>query len=287
MLTAGRYDVCSVVTGHIRLDGGAMFGVVPRVLWSRQFVPDEQNRILLATRSLVAVDRDAKRVILVDSGTGTKWDADAAARYGVDPDPTAVERALTERGLTASDVTDVVVTHLHFDHNGGLMDWAAQAGGPTRLRYPNAVHWLHRRHWEHAHRPTLKDRASFISHDFSGLEASGQLRLIEGAPPAPSIPGVRWELSEGHTPAQLLPLFEDPERALLFVGDVFPTTGHLPPPWVMAYDNEPLRTIEEKCAVLDRCERSGLRLAFPHDPAVGVAEIDASDRRKPRVARAL
>ncbi len=285
MLRVGRYQVRSIVTGYMRLDGGAMFGVVPRVLWTRLFEPDDLNRIRLATRSLLAVDASMTRVILVDSGTGNKWDPDAAGRYGIEPDDAAIERALAEQGLTADDVTDVVVTHLHFDHNGGLLDWAEAPGGPTRLRYPSATHWLHRRHWQHAQTPLLKDRASFVPSDFAGLESSPKLQLVEGDAPACAIPGVTWELSHGHTPAQLLPCFDDPEHPLLFVGDMFPTSGHLPPAWVMAYDNEPLRTIEEKCAVLDRCAGAGLRLAFPHDPAIGIAEIDATDRRKPRVAR--
>ena len=139
-----------------------MFGVVPKALWARTSPPDDLNRISLVTRTLLAVDRSSGRVILVDTGCGTKWDPDKAERFAIEHDPGAIPGALKELGLSAEDVTDVVVTHLHFDHNGGLTAWADQAGGPTRLCFPKARHWIHGKHWEHARHPHLKDRASFL-----------------------------------------------------------------------------------------------------------------------------
>lgn len=263
-----------------------MFGVVPKVLWNRKHEADDRNRILLATRTLLAIDRSAKRVILVDTGTGTKWDTESAARYGVDHEGLTIKSTLERLGLAGEDVTDVVITHLHFDHNGGLTDWADQPGGATRVCYPQARHWVHRDHWDHALNPTLKDRASFWKQDFEALKEAGVLQFVEGTKPRAPFDGVEWTVSQGHTRAQLLPLFTADDRPMLFAGDLIPTASHLPPAWVMAYDLLPLVTIEEKQAVLRRCGQDGLRLAFPHDPQTPGVELDSSSH-KPAVASVL
>ncbi len=257
-----------------------MFGVVPKVLWEPKCDVDPLNRILLAMRTLLAVERGGARLILVDTGAGTKWTPNEAERYAVEVRPDAVGEALRAVGRTADDVTDVVVTHLHFDHNGGLTDWAGAPGSETVLRYPRARHWIHRRHWEHAARPYLKDRASFLARDFEALTDAGVLSFVEGDTPGSAIPGVEWFVSSGHTPSQLLPIFGEPGGpGLLFTGDVIPTSHHLALPWVMAYDVEPLRTIAEKEQIARLCERGTVRLAFPHDPQVGGAEVESKGGR--------
>lgn len=290
MIECGRFELHSIVNGVMRLDGGAMFGTVPRVLWQRQHAPDELHRIRLATRTLAAIDRRGGRVILVDTGTGTKWAADDAARYGVEFNASAIGDKLRGLGVRIEDVTDVIVTHLHFDHNGGVSAWAGEPGGPTRLCYPQARHWIHRDHWRHAHHPTLKDRASFFAHDFAVLEHADVVRWVEGTAASPAPEGIEWFLSQGHTPAQLLPIFAESDGegggGVFFTGDVFPTAAHLPAAWVMAYDLHPLVTIEEKLAVLTRCRNAGLRLAFPHDPACAGVRLDPSSE-KPVVAETL
>lgn len=286
MITIGDYRVFSVVNGFVRLDGGAMFGVVPKVLWERKTKPDEYNRILLAMRSLVAVNHDASRVVIVDTGAGDKWPADEAARFAVESRPDALREALAPHGLTEDDVTDVVISHLHFDHNGGVTEWAREAGGPTRLRFKNARHWVHERHWRHANDPCEKDRASFLERDLEALGATGALELVSGDDPPPPFDGVRWLISSGHTPSQLLPIFQDPNGDLLFVGDLIPTADHLPIPWVMAYDLEPLRTLAEKREVYRRCTQEGLLLAFPHDPRRGGVGLEMVGD-KPVVTRSL
>ena len=145
MMRIDPYEVYSVVTGSIRLDGGAMFGVVPKVLWESVADVDEANRILLKTRTLLAVNRGECRVILVDTGCGTKWTPEKAGRFAIHYDEDAVPETLASMGLSANEVTDVVITHLHFDHNGGLTEWFDDPDGPTTLRYPQARHWVHRR----------------------------------------------------------------------------------------------------------------------------------------------
>jgi len=275
----GSYELQSIVTGSVRLDGGAMFGVVPKVLWDKVTDVDALNRISLATRTLLAVDRTQHRVILADTGCGTKWTKDRAERFAIGYDHDAIPKALTPMGLSTDDVTDVVITHLHFDHNGGITDWFDEPDGPTCLRYPNARHWVHKKHWEHAHNPSAKDRASFLREDFDQLADSRMLRLVEGEHPDPPFEGMEWFISRGHTPYQLHPIFAAGDARLMFVGDLVPTVAHLPLAWVMAYDLEPLSTMAEKEAIYRRCLDEGLMLAFPHDPKVGGVGIDGTVER--------
>ncbi|MGB2985237.1 MAG: MBL fold metallo-hydrolase, partial [Phycisphaerae bacterium] len=247
---------------------------------------DDLNRILLATRTLLAVDRSQGRVMLVDTGCGTKWAPDQAERYAVQYDPDAIPSALKAIGLSEDDVTDVVITHLHFDHNGGLTYWYDEPEGPTRLRYPKAHHWVHRTHWEHANDPHQKDRASFPSEDFVVLGDAEVLQFVEGDQPDPPYDGVEWLISHGHTPCQLHPIFGTGHHRLLFVGDLVPTVAHLRPSWVMAYDVAPLTTISEKETINRRCLEEGWLLAFPHDLEVGGVALDGTVER-PIVARTL
>jgi glyoxylase-like metal-dependent hydrolase (beta-lactamase superfamily II) len=283
MLQVGPWEIESVVTGRFRLDGGAMFGVVPKVLWQKVAPADELNRISLATRTLLAVHRPAGRILLADTGFGPKWSPDAAERYAVEPDLDAIEAALRRRSASPADVTDVVVTHLHFDHAGGLSTWADRPGGATRLLFPEATHWMHARHWRHARSPTLRDRASFLPVDYAALEHSPKLRLVDGDRPAEVPPDVEWFVANGHTPAQLLPILHGgSDGEVLFVGDVVPTAAHLPVAWVMAYDLEPLASVAERQAVYRRVREKGLLLAFPHDLDSGLVRLDFQGDR-PRV----
>jgi len=269
MLRIGRYELYSVVTGTFRLDGGAMFGVVPKVLWGNAVECDEANRIFLATRTLLAVDRDEKHVILTDTGCGTKWSKEHAARFAIVHHRDAIPNALSAIGMSIDDVTDIVVTHLHFDHNGGLTEWFDDPGGPTILCFPNARHWIHKSQWDHAHNPNYKDRASYLREDFDELERAGVLGFVEGDQPAAPWPGVEWFISNGHSPYQLLPVFTDGSTRLYFVGDLIPTIAHLRLGWVMAYDLFPLTTIREKEMLFRGAIEQGWLLAFPHDPKIG------------------
>ena len=286
MITAGSFEISSIVNGTIRLDGGAMFGIVPKVLWQESSDVDELNRILLATRTLLAVDRAGKRVVLVDTGCGTKWSPDESKRYAITYDPEAIPDGLSAAGLSVDDVTDIVITHLHFDHNGGLTDWFDDPDGPTTLRYPRARHWIHRGHWEHAMRPGPKDQGSFLERDFAALGDAGVLEFVEGDHPEPPFPGLEWWVSHGHTPCQLHPIFGSGEARLLFAGDIVPTVAHLRLGWVMAFDVQPVVTIEEKERMVGRCLDEGLMLAFPHDHKIGGASLDGTARR-PIVRSAL
>lgn len=268
-----------MVTGTLRLDGGAMFGVVPKVLWASAADADDRNRILLATRTLLVVDRGSERVTLADTGCGTKWTPDKADRFAVHHNREALPKALAAIGLGVADVTDVVVTHLHFDHNGGLTEWVDEPGGDTRPCFPRARHWIHRKHWEHARRPNLKDRASFLPEDFAGLQEAGLLNQVDGENPSPTIPGIEWFVSQGHTPYHLHPVVADGDKRLIFVGDLAPTVAHLRLGWVMAYDQLPLTTIAEKQRIFADAIKQRLWLAFPHDPKISGVGLDGTVER--------
>lgn len=272
----GSFEVYSIQTGTFRLDGGAMFGVVPKVLWSSAVEVDESNRIFLSTRTLLIVQRESRRVILVDTGCGSKWSAPTAERFMIRHDSAAISNALARLGLTSNDVTDVVVTHLHFDHNGGLSVWFDDPGGRTVFNYPKATHWIHEKQWEHTHHPTPKDRASYLTEDFAGLAESGLLRMVTGAAPAGLMPGFDWYLTHGHTPYQLQVVVGDADRRVVFSGDVIPTSAHLRAGWVMAYDLYPLTTLAEKQELARRSIEEGWLIAFPHDPKLTAVSLDGT-----------
>jgi glyoxylase-like metal-dependent hydrolase (beta-lactamase superfamily II) len=284
MLRIGPYELYSIETGRFRLDGGAMFGVVPRVVWERAAPPDDLHRIRLAMRSLLAIDRAAGHSILVDTGAGDKWSAEERERFAFEVDHALFDARLSELGLSRERITDVLVTHLHFDHNGGLTEWAGEPGGKLQPRFPNARHWIHERHLAHAREPTEKDRASFFPRDFEPIAQAGLFELLSGDAPACPFPATRWFMSHGHSPYQMLPLFDDGRTRVLFTGDVIPTFAHLPVPWVMAYDLEPLKTMAEKTRVLQMCAADGLLLASEHDPGVAAASINTAGKR-PAVAK--
>lgn len=286
MFKAEPFELYSIVNGAVWLDGGSMFGAVPKVLWDKVAEPDTTNRIKLATRTLLAVDRKGGRVVLVDTGCGTKWSPQGIERFGIEFDPTAVPRALSSVGLGVDDVTDVVVTHLHFDHNGGLSTWYDEPGGRTQLCYPQARHWIHRNHWEHANASHPKDRASFLTEDFAWLVDSQQVQWVEGEAPESPFQGFSWFVSHGHTPFQLHPIFGSGRQKLLFIGDLVPTLNHLRLGWVMSFDVAPLTTIDEKARVYRQCLDEKLCLALPHDPTAGGIEIDGTVER-PIVSKIL
>lgn len=285
-MTVGPYEVCALETGRFRLDGGAMFGVVPKVLWERETKPDEHNRVQLAMRSLLAVDRSAGRVVLVDTGAGDKWTRDEIDRFAFELEDDPFGAGLAAHGVRAEDVTDVIVTHLHFDHNGGLTAWDDPQEQRARPRFAKAKHWIHAQHLAHALAPTPKDRASFYRRDFEAVQEAGLFELVDGDVPPSRIPNMSWFVAHGHTPYQILPRFFDDHCSLQYVADLIPTVAHLPISWVMAYDNEPLKTLSEKQEILRDCAERGLILFFEHDPQVAAARIDTSGKR-PKVGEII
>lgn len=274
-MRVGRYEIASVVDAHFAADGGALFGIVPRPLWERQITPDDRNRVRLAARCLLARDADARRVVLVDCGLGDKWSARLADRFAVDRSPGGLESGLARLGLSRADVTDVVLSHLHFDHAGGVT--RRGPGGRLELAFPRATHHLQRRAWQHAHAASERDAASFHAEDFELLGHSNQLHLVEGE--AQLFPDVELIVSEGHSPGQQLLRFHGDGTHVTWCGDVIPTHLHLRPSWVMAYDLLPVTTLEEKkVLVAEALEDDGV-LVFGHDAEMAGCRLGEEDGR--------
>ncbi|MBX7117215.1 MAG: MBL fold metallo-hydrolase [Myxococcaceae bacterium] len=267
--TLGRFVVHPVHDGTFSLDGGAMFGVVPKPLWERSHPADARNRIRLALRCMLL--EDGQRRILVDDGIGTQWDGKHQDMFGIDHTESTIDAALAHAGCSREAITDVVLTHLHFDHAGGT---TRQEGGERKLSFPNATYHLQRRHWKWAHQPTEKDRGSFRPEDFEPLEKSGRLHLIEGA--TELYPELHLFISEGHTVGLQLVRLESAEQALIYCGDLVPTTAHLKPSWVAAYDLYPLTVIEEKKMLLAQAVEDRSILFFEHDLSVAACTVKDS-----------
>jgi glyoxylase-like metal-dependent hydrolase (beta-lactamase superfamily II) len=275
MKKIGRYEVTAFVASRFGLDGGAMFGIVPRALWSRKMKPDAENRIQMVTRVLLLRDEERDRRILIDAGMGDKWSQKHARIYALqDMDLSA---QLEAAGAPAEDITDVVVTHLHFDHAGGLTSELSMPEGWVAMpTFPNAVHHIQRACWRWAHDPSAKDAGSFVRTDFEPIEEFGRLSLLDGdCEVAPSVEVIALS---GHTPGMQLVKISGPQETLLFCADLFPTRFHLRSAWNMAYDNAPLETVEEKGRILRKAKDGGWLLVLEHDPDVAALRVKESKR---------
>ena len=259
MARIGSYELHMIETGRFGLDGGGMFGVVPRALWERHIRPDDRNRITLALRCLL-LEGDG-RVILIDNGIGAKVDEKFASIYSVDYAHSELHRSLDQAGFCAADVTDVVYTHLHFDHCGG--GTGISRNGPVPV-FENALYHVQRAHWEWALHPNAREAASFMQENIEPLERAGQLHLVDG--PGTLFPGVEAIVVHGHTEAQQLVKISDEERTLVFVSDLLPTAAHLRGAWIAAYDVRPLVALEEKARFLEDAVEGGWHFFFEHDP---------------------
>jgi glyoxylase-like metal-dependent hydrolase (beta-lactamase superfamily II) len=271
MPTIGPYTLHAIETGRFGLDGGAMFGIVPKPLWERRIPPDNRNRIPLHMRCLLL--KGEERCILIDTGLGDKHDAKFADLFAVDHDTATLHDSLRAAGVGPGDVTDVILTHLHFDHAGG----ATQRGGDRFVpTFPNARYHIQRDHWDWAAAPNGKERNSFRPMDFEPLQATGQIHLVEGD--GELLPGIDVLTAHGHTHAQQLVKISGPEGTLVYVADLLPTSAHLRPPWIMAYDVRPLVTLDEKQRFLEAAHAEGWHLFFEHDPEVAVASVQQTER---------
>jgi glyoxylase-like metal-dependent hydrolase (beta-lactamase superfamily II) len=271
MLQLGRFRVDVVETGRFGLDGGAMFGVVPKPLWERAYhAADAANRIPMAARALLL--RWDSHVVLVDTGNGTKMSEKQRQIYALDTSQYSLERSLEQLGVRPEEVTAVILTHLHFDHAGGSTRRDEQ--GRLVPTFPNARYYVQRDHLLWARRPTEKDRASFITEDFEPLAAEGMLELLDGE--GELFPGVRLLVLHGHTRAMQLVLVSDGGEHLLYCADLCPTAAHVAYPYIMAYDNFPLTTLEEKKRLLPQAYEEGWILCFEHDAFVQAARLQAA-----------
>lgn len=250
-----------VDTGFFKLDGGAMFGVVPKVLWERTNPADANNLCTWAMRCMLI--EDGNKLMLIDTGIGNKQDAKFFSHYYLHGDA-SLDGSLKQLGFDRSDITDVFLTHLHFDHCGGAVDYADDAGDQFELHFPNAKYWSNKDHWQWATQPNAREKASFLKENILPIEQSGQLDFV---PLDGSSPFSQFEIitADGHTDKQMLPKIQYKGKTLVFMADLLPSVGHIPLPYVMGYDTRPLLTLQEKEAFLKEAADNEYVLFLEHD----------------------
>lgn len=267
----GKYEIKYVQTGFFALDGGAMFGVVPKPLWERTNIPDEKNRITLGGRCLY-LQSDSKK-ILIDTGIGGDWDEKFNKIYRVEESNPNIVNALSAQDINPAEITDVILTHLHFDHTGGSTYYDGNNFVPT---FPNAKYHVQQDHFDWAKNPSEKDRASFVDTRFIPLVEEGILNLLHDQLQFDD--EIEFMLINGHTFAQQMIKISDSSETLLYCADLMPTSSHIPVPYVMGYDLQPLVTIKEKKEILPKAVEGNWKIFFEHDPEFAAATIQKTDK---------
>ncbi len=251
----------SINTGYFKLDGGAMFGVVPKSMWNKLNPADENNLCTWAMRSLLI--EDGNRLILVDTGIGNKQDAKFFSHYYLHGEDT-LDKSLARYGFHRHDITDVLLTHLHFDHVGGAIVIEKNKMVPA---FKNATYCSNEQHWQWATKPNDREKASFLKENIQPIQDSGKLKFIEVKEDIAFSDKVTIRFVNGHTHAMMLPQINNYKgRTLVYVADLLPSAGHIPIPYVMAYDMFPLTTLQEKKAFLQEALQNNFILFFEHDP---------------------
>ncbi len=266
-------NLYSINAGHFKLDGGAMFGVVPKSIWNKLNPADENNMCSWALRCLLIEEGD--KLILIDNGMGDKQEAKFFGHYFLHGEDT-LDKSLAQYGFTKDDITDVVLTHLHFDHCGGSI---VKVGEKLIPAFKYATYWSNERHWQWATLPNDREKASFLKENILPIKESGQLKMIDlpALPdevdqtsvityPSTILPGLSFFIVNGHTDAMMLPVIQYKGKTIVYVADLLPSVGHIPLPYVMAYDMFPLTTLKEKKIFLDHALQNDWMLFFEHDP---------------------
>lgn len=270
-MQVGQYRVSVHNHGFFRLDGGAMFGSVPRTIWSKAAPPDDDNRVLLATRSLIIEDGDRK--MLVDVGCGDKWNAKSRAIFCISAQPY----------VSVEGVTDVLLTHLHFDHAGGVSRFSGDAA-TVEPCYPKARHYVSSANLENAKRPNVRERASYLAENIDVLEQV-DLHLVQAEQEI--WPGITVHQSDGHTRGLLWVKVNSGGQTVAFPADLIPTFVHLPIPYVMGYDICAEQAMKEKEAFLNQAIEESWIVVFEHDPTIGAARLTRDDRGRPQMVEEI
>jgi glyoxylase-like metal-dependent hydrolase (beta-lactamase superfamily II) len=250
-------------TGFFKLDGGAMFGVVPKTMWQKTNPADENNMCSWAMRSLLI--EDGNRLMLIDTGIGDKQSEKFFSHYYMFGND-SLHRNLAKLGFHANDITDVFLTHLHFDHCGGAINWNETKDG-YRPAFPNATYWSTEQHWKWATEPNPREKASFLAENILPIQESGQLKFIDrtGDFTKNAFPNIDVLFVDGHTESMMIPHINYQAKTLVFMADLLPSTGHVPLPYVMGYDTRPLITMEEKKNFLNKASAENYVLFLEHD----------------------
>lgn len=261
----------TIETGFFKLDGGAMFGVVPKSIWQKLNPPDANNLCSWAMRCLLI--EDGNRLILVDNGIGEKQDAKFLSYYYLHGDDSLI-KSLGKAGFSPNDVTDMFLTHLHFDHCGGGV---RREQDKLVLTFPRATYWTNPEHWQWAIQPNAREKASFLKENIMPMQESGQLRMAYDGQPSP-ISSMDILYVSGHTEKMMLPLVPYKGHTLCYMADLIPSVAHVPVPYVMGYDTRPLLTMEEKDKILKIAADNGYVLFFEHDPVHECCTVKHTDK---------
>ena len=264
-------------TGNFKLDGGAMFGVVPKAIWSKTNPADNNNMIDVAARCLLIEDEN--KLILIDCGMGNKQ-SDKFFNYYYRWGDQGIEQALSKYGFHKDDITDVFLTHLHFDHCGGGVEWKKNKTG-YQMTFKNAKYWSNKKHWDWAANPNKREKASFLKENLELIHSSGQLNNISvpnGYIKKNSLLGLDVFFVDGHTEKQMLPIIKYKNKTICFMADLLPTVGHIKLPFIMGYDIRPLKTLEEKDVFLNLAANDNYYLFLEHDPIHELITVKQTDK---------
>ncbi len=275
----GPYHIYSIETSEFGLDGGAMFGIVPKTIWEKCSPADNLNRINMVTRSMLLVSNNKK--VLIDTGNGTKWDEKYKKIYNINTSLYNIETSLLKYGYTPEDITDVICTHMHFDHIGGNTKIESGKVVPT---FANATYWISKENWNLANDPSQKDQGSFLEDDWKVLLDNNMIKIISGT--EPFIEGINIYLTYGHTEGLIHPIISDGTQTIFYGSDLFPTVAHVPINWVMAYDIQPVVTMKEKEYLLNKMYLEDWILFFEHDPNIQACKIDR-DGQKYKIKKSI
>lgn len=268
----------SINTGYFKLDGGAMFGVVPKVIWNKLCPADSNNLINMAMRSLLI--EDGNRLILIDNGIGNKQDAKFFSHYDLHGED-SLDSSLLKAGFHRDDITDVILTHLHFDHCGGSI---IKEGDRLVPAFKNATYWSNDLHWKWATEPNAREKASFLKENILPIQESGQLKFIKNNNQGNILEltaftnNINIQFAEGHTASMMLPQISYKEHTIVFTADLIPMIGHIPLPYIMAYDMFPLTTLKEKKSFLDNAISNNHIIFFEHDPVVECCTLEQTEK---------
>ena len=267
----------SIETGNFKLDGGAMFGVVPKTIWNKTNPADENNLIDLAARCLLI--EEGNRLILIDNGLGNKQSEKFFSYYSL-WGTHSLDKSLAKHGFHRDNITDVFLTHLHFDHCGGSVQWNKDKTG-YELAFKNAKYWSNESHWEWATQPNLREKASFLSENILPIQESGHLHFIK-RPEGDLLPKSELDFgiffADGHTEKQMIPQIQYKEKTICFVADLLPTVGHLPLAYVMGYDTRPLLTMPEKAKFLNAAADNNYYLFLEHDAHNEIITVEKTEK---------
>ncbi len=266
-----------IEAGNFKLDGGAMFGVVPKTIWSKTNPADNNNLIDIAARCLLI--EDGNRLILIDTGMGDKQSEKFFGYYSLWGDH-SLDKSLAKYGFNRNDITDVFMTHLHFDHCGGSVRWNKDRTG-YETAFKNATFWTNEDHWEWATKPNAREKASFLAENILPMQESGQLKFIQ----KPSSDTIKLDelgfdifLADGHTDKMMIPKIKYKDKTICFMADLLPTAGHLPLPYVMGYDTRPLLTLPEKAKFLTEAADQGHYLFLEHDAHNEIITVEHTEK---------